>query len=198
MNLPMIKAATRPTTVDPPMTIAAFSAPMDAANTLALMAKVPMNKPYLWPRLASDTVSVRAARSISCRCFASASAIERIRSAAPGRIILYSSSNFGGGSGPEKDCVTIWLTLGGPLSSRFFIFVLIGKPVDSGVKVFSYLVPVAPESVSIGALRDKIVIIGTREYVENASHTVKDVGKMFFHGNNLTLVERNVNSNQNS
>ena len=100
-----MKTETRPMTVVPPMTPATAGEPIASANIEAARAVRPITKPKSWPLFISASAARKAANSISCWCFASDSAITKIRSAAPGTRRSYPSRTEGGGMGPENvDC----------------------------------------------------------------------------------------------
>lgn len=87
------------------MTPATAGDPIASASIEAPRAVRPITKPKIWPLLISASAACKAANSISCWCFASDSAITKIRSAAPWTSRSYPSRTEGGGMGPENvDC----------------------------------------------------------------------------------------------
>ncbi len=104
-------------TVVPPMTPATAGEPIARANIEAPRAVRPIMKPKNCPLFTSASMARKAANSISCWCFASDSAIIKMRSAAPLTRCSYPSRTEGGGMGPEKvDCWNCAIDLPLPLA----------------------------------------------------------------------------------
>lgn len=107
---PTMNTETKPTTVVPPITPATAGEPIARANMEAPRAVRPITKPNNWPLFISASAARNAANSISCWCFASDSAMTKMRSAAPLTRRSYPSSTAGGGIGPEKVAYWNWAT----------------------------------------------------------------------------------------
>ena len=98
-------------------------APIVAQYAAAIRATAAINVPRNCPRFVSLISAASPRCSISIRCFCSASAILKIRSAPSGTISLNRSSTAGGGNGPCHSAEIIWLGVpepsaeseGGPL-----------------------------------------------------------------------------------
>ncbi len=190
---PVTKTVTNPTTVVLPIAIAVFLEPRERATMQVEKAKTPMINPNIWPRLASEDADCKAAFSIPRWCFASSSAIINIRSAAPGTIWSYRFKTSGCGSGPENCCVTcVICPFGGfednellGIGGLFFLFLLMGKSVDSTFNMLTSALPMPSHSFASTFFRDKATVVGGRRYIHNATDTFQNMLKLLGHTFNI-------------
>ena len=84
---------------------------MRATNIPPMPIVIATMKPATNPILARNAPESTAVFSNPCRCLACCSAIEKIRSADPGRTCSYCANSSAGGTGPERISVLVpWIT----------------------------------------------------------------------------------------
>lgn len=189
-------------TVVPPITPATAGEPIARANIEAPSAVRPITKPKNWPLFTSASIARKAANSISCWCFASDSAITKMRSAAPWTRRSYPSRTEGGGMGPEKvdcwNCATGLLLPFAPEAVTAPLAVLtaflgcfgfcdcgraiIGKRTASAANRLADMGEMTSHALSTAATRCQLSQIARRSQVHHASCATKKILCFGIHG----------------